>query len=147
MLHGRARIPSILLVLLILATAGTALGQTITHQYVPNELILKFKPSATEAQKNAILADLGAYDVVNFARIQSKYGKISNASVETAIERYRSNPLVEFIEPNYVVQISETPNDPAFRRPLGHAEHGPDGRHGGRRHQRHQRLGRVHRVQ
>ncbi len=115
MLHGRARFPSILLVLLILvASATTAVGQSITHEYIPNELILKFKPNTTEAQKNAILADLGAYDVVNFPRIESKYGKISNATVEDAIERYRNNPLVEFIEPNYVIRANEVPNDPRF---------------------------------
>ncbi|MBE0565955.1 MAG: choice-of-anchor D domain-containing protein [Krumholzibacteria bacterium] len=128
MLHGRARSRSILLALILVATtAVTALGQTITSEYLPNELILRFKPHATEAQKNAILADLGAYDVVNFPRIESKYGKISNASVEDAIERYRNNPLVEFIEPNYVLTINETPDDPRFGELWGMLNTGQSG--------------------
>ena len=41
--------------------------------------------------------------------------------VETALAKYRANPLVEYAQPNYRVHAQLTPNDPGLREPLGTA--------------------------
>jgi subtilisin family serine protease len=100
--------------MILIAAAGASYGQAITSPHVNDELIIKFRPTATQADKDAILADLGAYDVKDLKRIKAKHGKITGLSVENAIGRYRNHPQIEYIEPNYILNAVETPNDPRF---------------------------------
>ncbi|RKZ12475.1 hypothetical protein DRQ50_11895, partial [bacterium] len=96
--------------------AGAATAQTvITSPHVDGELIVKFKPYATEAQKAAILGDLGAITITDYKTFPFKLHRVGDdLTVETAIDRYRNNPLVEIIEPNYIVTMNETPDDARF---------------------------------
>ena len=126
MLHGRARCAPFALLALLALTAAAATAQT-GNQYVEGELIIKFKPHTTEAEKEAILADLGAYDVKTLKRIQAKHGKITGLSVGNAIGRYRNNPKIEYIEPNYVLTLNETPDDPRFDQLWGMLNTGQTG--------------------
>jgi subtilisin family serine protease len=89
-----------------------ALGADLRH--TPDEVIIKFKASATATQKSAILADLHAADVKDLTRIQAKLERISGISVTDAVTRYSDSDAVEFIEPNYIVSAEEVPNDPRF---------------------------------
>jgi subtilisin family serine protease len=79
------------------------------------EVIVKFKPGASQAAIDAILADLHAVPIRRFGRIQVEHDRISGGlTVPQAIARYRNHPAVQFIEPNYIVSIVRTPNDPLF---------------------------------
>ena len=101
--------------LLIVFAAGTAMAQTVIRDpHVPGELIIKFKPHATEAQKNAILRTLGATTLTTYKTLPFKLHAISETNVESAIDMYRNNPLIDIIEPNYIVTLNETPDDPRF---------------------------------
>ncbi len=83
-------------------------------EYVPGEVIVKYKESASEAaissmhkQENAVVAKeykKEGFDVV----------KVKGKSVEKAVQDYKKNPNVEYAEPNYIFHATWTPNDPYF---------------------------------
>jgi subtilisin family serine protease len=79
------------------------------------EVIVKFKAGAPQSAIDAIRADLRATTIHRFERIGVEHDRISGGTnVPDAIARYRYNPAVEFIEPNYIVSIVRTPDDPLF---------------------------------
>jgi subtilisin family serine protease len=82
--------------------------------YVPGEVILKFKNSATQHDKDQIYAELGGAKVKGLGRIKAELRRVETMSVEDAVGRYRSHPKIAYIEPNYIVRASEIPNDPRF---------------------------------
>jgi len=102
-----------LIILLFIPTAASW-ADTITQPHKLDEVIIKFKDTASQAQKDAILADLSATQVKHFKKIKADQKKISGLSVGNAIGRYKNNPAVEFIEPNYILEALEIPTDPRF---------------------------------
>jgi len=78
------------------------------------EIIVKFKDSATAAERTAIENDIGLVQVDPLSLIHAEHGKASKLTVEQAIARYQGNPKVAYIEPNYIYQASAVPNDPQF---------------------------------
>jgi subtilisin family serine protease len=88
------------------ATAATSMG--------PGEVLIRFKPGASDADVRAIMADLGATRVKRFRSIRVEEQRITRSSVADAVSRYRNHPAVEFIEPNWVVHTDLVPNDPLF---------------------------------
>lgn len=82
--------------------------------YVPGELIVRFKPQHRAAQA-VIMSRLGAVaanDVgeSGFVRIVLDPGD----DVERALARYRSDPALELVQPNFRYQPQRLPNDPYF---------------------------------
>src|SRR5215813_3868715 len=55
------------------------------------EIILKFKANASQADRQAILADLGADEVTTLPRIGASRARIQRATVDEAIRRYRGH--------------------------------------------------------
>lgn len=91
-------------------------AETATNQngkYVPGELIVKFKDDVVttqslHAQFNAIVKEKDSklgFEVVHFDK---------KTSVEEMLNKYKENPLVEYVEPNYIVNVDYTPDDPYF---------------------------------
>ncbi len=79
------------------------------------EIIVKFRPGASQGAISSILADLQATPLRRFGRIQVEHNRIGGRmSVADAIARYKNHPAIQFIEPNYIVSINRTPDDPRF---------------------------------
>jgi len=91
-------------------------------RHVADEIIVRFRSGADEAQK-----DLARFRVAG--RLKKIFEKLHgleviklppNLSVEDAIEEYRQNPEVLYAEPNYILHlnakasVTATPNDPSF---------------------------------
>jgi Subtilase family/Fervidolysin N-terminal prodomain/Abnormal spindle-like microcephaly-assoc'd, ASPM-SPD-2-Hydin/HYDIN/CFA65/VesB-like, Ig-like domain/FlgD Ig-like domain/Viral BACON domain len=87
--------------------------------YVPGEVILKFKSNATQHDKDQIYAELGGAKVKGLGRINAELRRVETMTVDEAVSRYRSHAKIEYIEPNYIVQANETPNDPLFPQLYG----------------------------
>jgi subtilisin family serine protease len=112
------------LVLVVLALVALSIGgllatgptwaQARRPEYKPGELIIKFKNNADPAGVSALLSELGATRLRSFTRIQASHVRISQLTVDQAIARYGKNPLIEFIEPNYIFRAEEIPDDPMF---------------------------------
>ncbi|PER94391.1 alkaline serine protease, partial [Bacillus anthracis] len=86
---------------------------------VPNQLIVKFKdsPSLKNIQsfhKSVGTTVLSKDDTLGFEVVQFTKG-----TVQEKMKVYKSNPDVEYVEPNYYFQAFRTPNDPSFKQQYG----------------------------
>ena len=85
-------------------------------QYVPDQILIKFKPTLSEL---LIETTIAAYQTKKIKRIpklniyQLQIPK--NITVEEMAYVMSQNPDVEYAEPNYIVYITETPNDLYFK--------------------------------
>lgn len=86
-------------------------------EYVPGELIVKFRDeaSATTVAAANSLAGGHALKIFSIGTHRVHHLKLNPAVlVEDAVAKYRQSPAVEYAEPNYVHKASMIPNDPAF---------------------------------
>ncbi|MBA4312509.1 MAG: hypothetical protein C0417_07745, partial [Chlorobiaceae bacterium] len=84
-------------------------------EYHPNQVIVKFKRGVQTAQAMTIRSEIDATVEKKFKMIGAELWNVSGVSVTDVISRYRGNPLIEYVEPNYVVRaIDKIPNDPYF---------------------------------
>ena len=88
--------------------------------YVPGELIVRFRSDATVAERSAALSGESARVASNLglpglARVKLPLG----ASVPDAAAALESDPHVLYAEPNYLNELSVLPNDPMFGRLWG----------------------------
>jgi thermitase len=97
----------------ILASPAKASSTSASSDYVPGELIVKFKNGVSSQSIQALHSKLGAQ-----VAKKSKYGwqvvKFKNASVESMMLKYKADPNVAYAEPNYYFHADWTPNDPYF---------------------------------
>jgi subtilisin family serine protease len=108
--------------------------------YVPKRLIVGFKSTVSTDDVNTIQTDLGATTVDSFPEIGAELWQISNTSVAQAVTRYKNDPRLKYVEPDYIVSIPDavqtrvvndearpsdtgpddtTPNDPRFNELWG----------------------------
>jgi len=101
-------------------------------QYAPGEVLVKFKSNVSaswptlEAEKAGVAresarAGVRAEHKKSFSSIKVHLIKITDKgmTVEEAVARLRSNPNVEYAEPNYTYQIDSIPDDPRFNELWG----------------------------
>lgn len=88
---------------------------TTDDKYVPDEIIVKFKPGVKDDVISKINSGHGA-----FVKYTSPYGKFKrigipkHKTVSEMVEIYSKNPNVEYAEPNYIVHALMVPNDPYY---------------------------------
>lgn len=95
--------------------APRTLPRTAASQYVPGEVLVKFRPAAgaqgrmasAAARGHAVLANL---DLPGWAQVRVGVGQ----TVETALSSYRDDPDVEFVQPNYIYRAAVAPNDSQY---------------------------------
>jgi subtilisin family serine protease len=114
--HGTTSSRPILLVIVLLCFNHPALAGTNTPRYRPDRLLAKPRPAVAPAQLNAAHAALGA-------TVHRQYPRLGGLQVlrlppgltaKQAIEQYRRSGLFDYVEPDYEVSITVTPNDPLF---------------------------------
>lgn len=97
----------------------TALSQDARHpaRYVPGEVLVKFRDEASSSGIQSLNMVAGAKEIrvlsMN-ARMIHQYKLEDTLSVDEAVLKYRSNPAVEYAEPNYLYWLNATPNDSRF---------------------------------
>jgi subtilisin family serine protease len=92
--------------------APRTLPGTAASQYVPGEVLVKFRPTAgtqgrivsAAARGHAVLANL---DLPGWAQVRVGVGQ----TVEAALSSYRDDPGVETVQPNYIYRAAAAPND------------------------------------
>ncbi|MBX3301176.1 MAG: S8 family serine peptidase [Nitrospira sp.] len=97
----------------------TALSQDVVHpaHYVPGEVLVKFKDEVSRSGIASLSADVGAKEVKTLslnATVIHQYKLDGALSVDEAVLKYRSNPAVEYAEPNYLYWLKIIPNDTQF---------------------------------
>lgn len=92
----------------------------IAHPHVPGEVLVKFRAGAGPGERARFRAGLGATRVREALGRRLEHLRLgAGKTVEEALERYRRHPLVEYIEPNYLVQADSLPVDPRFPEMYG----------------------------
>lgn len=94
---------------------GPPYFKTPTEKYVPDEIIVKFKPGVATEVINELNLKHGATE-----KYESPYGKFKvlkipqGKTVPEMIEIYARNPNVEYAEPNSIARAFMIPNDPLY---------------------------------
>ena len=115
MFRPRFAVPCLIILALVLLSQGVPSGQPSPSQrFVPDEILLKFRPGTRAADRASARAQLNAARLNTF-RSGAEHWKLGHGvSVEQAIERMQRHPLVEYAEPNYLLSNEVVPNDPRF---------------------------------
>jgi len=83
--------------------------------YKEGELLVKFGPGISESKKQNIHKKHGSKKIKEFPSLRIEHIKLKKGmGVEEALALYSAEPDVEYAEPNFIVSILATPNDPRF---------------------------------
>src|SRR5712692_386701 len=91
------------------------LAGAAASQYVPGEVLVKFKPAAVAQERAASVASLGHTVLAQLEQpgwVHVKLG--AGQTMEAALAAYRNDPNVEYAQPNYIYHASLVPNDPQY---------------------------------
>jgi len=108
-----AILPLLLLGLLPAVPRGPALAAGGGHPFVPGEVIVKFTRPAGARDMAALRAGIGGRRIRSLGPRTELY-RLKGLRVKDAVAKYRGDPHVEYIEPNYIVTASGVPNDYYF---------------------------------
>ncbi|WP_159293787.1 S8 family serine peptidase [Microcystis aeruginosa] len=94
--------------------------------YAPNQLIVKFKKGIASTQVAQFKSLFGAVSTQTIKLTGAEIWKLSGSlSVEKILKQYGSNPIFEYIEPDYIRTVgtitpkATIPNDPSFNQLWG----------------------------
>ncbi|MBZ0165624.1 MAG: S8 family peptidase, partial [Candidatus Omnitrophica bacterium] len=83
--------------------------------YVPGEVIIKFKENIPENRRQGMAARLGLRRMRRNNRMGTDRFRIPHhRKMQEFIEECRKDPDIEYVEPNYLVHLHYTPNDEFF---------------------------------
>lgn len=117
---------SLLLVLLTLGVSvSISFAQPNQEKYIrgrekaaahkPDQILVKFKGNVSEERTVAVNNKHGAKVLRKYRNNPWRVVKLPpGLSVEDALARFRNEPEVEEVEPDYEVHATATPNDPSF---------------------------------
>ncbi len=100
---------------------------SVTRRPIEGELLVKFRANATGADRASARAQVRGQALRDFAFIRVEHVKVEGMSSEQAMELLRRNPRVEYVEPNYEIQLDLVPNDPRFPELYGMRNTGQTG--------------------
>jgi thermitase len=84
-------------------------------QYVPGEVLVKFKSTVSAQERTAAVTVQGHSVLANVQQLGWVHAKIGvGQTVETALTAYQSDPNVEYVQPNYIYHTTAVPNDPQY---------------------------------
>ena len=85
--------------------------------YVPNEVLVKFKPHVEDIEKDSIRQKVGATLINTIKSIGVEYWRLpEDISTVEAVELLNDLPSVEFAEPNYLYKPLTLPDDTHFNK-------------------------------
>lgn len=82
--------------------------------YVPGEVLIKFKDAAGPNERANLRAQLNAQKVRGFRSGAEQWRLGAGQDTERAIAQHRGNPHVQYVEPNYLIQMDAVPNDARY---------------------------------
>ncbi|HEV8201905.1 MAG TPA: S8 family serine peptidase [Candidatus Polarisedimenticolia bacterium] len=84
----------------------------VRPEFVPGEVLIRFKPRATKTARSAAQAQVAVAQVRPIPGGAERWTLPEGLTTEDAIARLRGNPDVQYVEPNYIVHAALAPNDP-----------------------------------
>ena len=109
-------ITSVILIIIVLAIGYAKRQKVILKpEYVKGELLIKYKPSLKAGEITSSLSNIQAEIITQFRGIGIHHVKLPKGmKVKDAIKSLKEDPMVEYVEPNYLIYLDYTPNDPRF---------------------------------
>src|SRR5712692_10206923 len=84
-------------------------------QFVPGEVLVKFKPSAVAQERTASVTAQGHTLLANLNQPGWMHVKLgAGQTMETALAAYRNDPNVEYVQPNYIYHAAAMTNDTQY---------------------------------
>jgi subtilisin family serine protease len=88
---------------------------TQARQFVPGELLVRFRPGVDRAGRAAVLQETGTTRKQWLLLPRTELLELPRGtSVEAAVRELESRPEVLYAEPNFIYQAALTPNDPRY---------------------------------
>lgn len=83
--------------------------------FVPGEVIVKYRANATRARRALVRGILPSVDRVDaLSLIGGECVRFSGMTTEQAIAALSADPAVEYAQPNHLFHVDVVPNDPSF---------------------------------
>lgn len=90
----------------------------LTNGFLANDILIKFKPQTTEAEKQALFAKYKLDHKRNFQSINTDNLKASEVNVENLQKQIKAEPIVKSTKKNYLFEFST--DDPYWNDQWGH---------------------------
>lgn len=100
--------------------AQVALPELQRENYVPGEVLVKYKPGVSAAQARSVSRALGGFSASNVGANPNRFTGMQKLSYHTSqnvgqlIDQYEARPEVEYAQPNYIYRAMNTPDDANF---------------------------------
>lgn len=105
----------IILLAIITFASIFVFAQKPAEQFVPDEILVKFRPGVAREAARDVHSALRANLVEELGDLGWQRVKLGTGiSVKEAVARYSENAEVEAVQPNYYYRLLATPNDPQF---------------------------------
>ena len=98
--------------LLCLALSGAPVALAAPASQVPDEILVRFRPGASNAHRNTLHAAAGGTVMRQFATVPDLH--LIKVASPTALARYAASPHVLYVERNHAITLLAMPNDPRF---------------------------------
>lgn len=97
------------------AASFTSLASGADANYVPGEVLVKFKPAISAQERKATVAAQGhsffaSLNQPGWAQVKVGIGQ----TMDQALAAYQNDPNVEYVQPNYIYHATAVPNDPQY---------------------------------
>jgi thermitase len=87
-----------------------------TANYVPGEVLVKFKEATAAQERSSTVAAMSGAIHADLKRNWMHVKLGAGQTVQQAIADYQNNPNVEYAQPNYIYWATAAPNDPQYNR-------------------------------
>lgn len=78
------------------------------QKYIPGEVLIKFTANTDSVEIDSLCKAMGLLKVKDIEQINVTLYKInSQMKVNELIESYKDNPHIEYIEPNYTINLNK----------------------------------------
>jgi hypothetical protein len=119
---SRVRVAILLSIFMLVALpiiGGIQSGPPQVQTFVPGEVLLKFKEQASASDRIRLAGEVGAVHLRTFASQAVHWRVAPQVDLVQAIERLKRDPAVLYAEPNYLLSVDVTPNDPRYNELWG----------------------------
>jgi subtilisin family serine protease len=102
--------PTKIYLLLILTSINTWATEPTQPPVVPNQFIIKLTEYGKSLDVPAIQKNLGLSTVEKFSEIDAELWELDSNTRTNILRQLRGDPRVEYIEPNYIINIEQAPD-------------------------------------
>jgi len=83
-------------------------------EYWPNRVIVKFRNDTQSTRRRSLRSRLNAELIKDLSLINAEVWQVDDVEAIIANQTRNAHPEIEYIEPDYVIHLDRTPNDPSF---------------------------------